>query len=91
MSSEEPSALFFCCGFRSTVVELRPNGSPITVLSRCVNTDFYLRKIRIYRLISKIDVVNNDGAQSKRLLSALRRSRVQNVWHSLENEENLPE
>ena len=58
MSSEEPSALFFCCGFRSTVVELRPNGSPITVLSRCVNTDFHLRKIRIYRLISKIDVVN---------------------------------
>lgn len=58
MSSEEPSALFFCCGFRSTVVELRPNGSSITVLSRCVNTDFHLRKIRIYRLISKIDVVN---------------------------------
>ena len=58
MGSEEPSALFFCCGFRSTVVELRPNGSPITVLSRCVNTDFHLRKIRIYRLISKIDVVN---------------------------------
>ena len=42
-------------------------------------------------LAIKFKLCYNERAQSKRFLSALRRSRVQNVWHSLENEEDLPE